>query len=118
MNKQNSAHSQSTVKSTLTWVFFFSGFAVLIYQVIWQRALTLYYGVGTISMTLIVSIYMVGLGFGSLIGGYLAERVEKRLFLYFLVELLIGIFGIISLPFLNFLGKHTAGSNYFFASLH
>ena len=67
MNKQNSAHSQSTVKSTLTWVFFFSGFAALIYQVIWQRALTLYYGVGTISMTLIVSIYMVGLGFGSLI---------------------------------------------------
>ena len=98
--------------SLLGSVFFFSGFASLIYQVVWQRILASYYGVGAISITLIVSVYMVGLGLGSLLGGLLAERVEKKIILYFVVELLIGLFGVISLPFLHYLGRHTAGSNY------
>lgn len=98
--------------SLFTIVFFSSGFASLIYQVVWQRLLTVNYGVAAISITLIVSVYMFGLGLGSLVGGHLAERVKNRVRLYFGVELLLGVFGIISLPFLDFLGKHTAGSDY------
>lgn len=97
----------------LSVVFFCSGFAALVYQVVWQRLLTVYYGVGTISITLIVSVYMLGLGLGALWGGALAERVRKKVFLYFLVELLLGCFGMVSLPLLDFLGRHTAGSNLF-----
>ena len=96
----------------LSFIFFFSGFSALIYQVVWQRLLTLHYGVGEISITLIVSIYMVGLGLGALFGGYLADRIINRIILYFGVELLIGIFGIISLPLLKVIGRHTAGSSY------
>jgi len=98
--------------SFLSFVFFFSGFASLMYQVVWQRLLTLYYGVGAVSIALIVSIYMFGLGLGALAGGFLAERIIQRIKLYFLIEILIGIFGLISLPFLGFLGKTTAGSSY------
>jgi len=43
-------------------IFFFSGMASLIYQVAWQRLLTVYLGVGALSITLIVSVYMLGLG--------------------------------------------------------
>jgi spermidine synthase len=93
-------------------IFFFSGFSSLIYQVVWQRLLTTYYGVGSISITLIVSVYMFGLGFGALLGGFLAERVKTRITLYFLVELFLGLFGLISLPFLDMLGRSTAGSSY------
>ena len=96
----------------LKFVFFFSGFSSLIYQVVWQRLLTTYYGVGSISITLIVSVYMFGLGLGALLGGFLAERVKARITLYFLVELLLGIFGLASLPFLDVLGRYTAGSSY------
>jgi len=108
------------VKTTtiLAFIFFFSGFSSLIYQVVWQRILSMHYGVGAISMTLIVSIYMFGLGVGALLGGYLAERVKKKIRFYFFVELLIGVFGILSLPFLDFLGKYTAGTSYPFVTLY
>ncbi len=101
------------IRSLLSSVFFLSGFASLIYQVVWQRLLTVYYGVGSISITLIVSVYMLGLGIGALIGGYLAERVKNKLGLYLLVELSTGCFGIISLPFLDWLGRNTAASSPF-----
>ncbi len=104
--------------SLLAFIFFFSGFAALMYQVAWQRLLTVYYGVGSISITLIVSVYMFGLGLGALFGGFLAERSKNKIILYFIVELLIGCFGLISLPFLDFLGKYTAGSNYLLSLLY
>lgn len=102
----------------LSLVFFLSGFAGLFYQVIWQRLLTLYYGVGTISITLIVSVYMLGLGLGALAGGFLAERVENRIGLYAIIEILIGLFGLTSLALLAFLGRATAGSSYIWAFVY
>jgi predicted membrane-bound spermidine synthase len=60
---------------------------------------------------------MAGLGIGSLLGGFLAERVKNKISLYFVVELLIGGFGVISLPFLDFLGRNTAGSSYLISFL-
>jgi predicted membrane-bound spermidine synthase len=104
--------------SLLAFIFFFSGFAALMYQVAWQRLLTVYYGVGSVSITLIVSVYMFGLGLGALFGGFLAERSKNKIILYFIVELLIGCFGLISLPFLDFLGRYTAGSNYLLSFLY
>ncbi len=107
-------HKKSNTKlaSLLAFVFFLSGFASLLYQVIWQRLLTLYYGVGTVSIALIVSAYMLGLGLGALAGGFLAERVHNKIKLYGIIEILIGCFGLASLALLDFLGRATAGSNY------
>lgn len=107
---QEKPHNKVT--SLLSFIFFFSGFAALMYQVAWQRLLTVHYGVGTISITIIVSVFMFGMGLGALYGGYLAERVKNLFTLYFIVELLIGCFGLISIPFLDYLGRHTAGSSY------
>lgn len=104
--------------SLLSFIFLFSGFTALMYQVAWQRLLTVYYGVGSISITLIVSVYMFGLGLGALLGGFLAERSRNKIILYFIVELLIGCFGLISLPFLDFLGRYTAGSDYLLSFLY
>ena len=82
------------------------------YQVAWQRLLSVYYGVGPISITLIVSVYMLGLGLGALVGGHLAEHVKERVRLYLTVEFLLGCFGLVSLPYLDWLGQRTAGSSY------
>lgn len=93
-------------------IFLLSGASSLIYQVAWQRLLTLYYGVGSISNALIVSVYMFGLGLGALAGGAIADRSPKRVSWYAAIETLLGCFGLISLPFLSFLGDLTAGVGY------
>jgi spermidine synthase len=96
----------------LSLVFLLSGAVSLIYQIAWQRLLTVYYGVGAVSITLIVTVYMLGLGFGALIGGSLADRLKNKLRLYFFIELGLGLFGMGSPYLLNFIGKMTAGSDY------
>ena len=98
----------------LNLIFFFSGFASLIYQVVWQRLLTLYFGLGAVSTALIVSVYMLGLGIGALVGGIVSEKIKDRFTLYFWIEGGISIFGIASIPLLKMIGDHTAGCNYFF----
>ncbi len=60
--------------SVLLLLFFLSGFAALLYQVIWQRLLVFYTGSDTVSISLIVSAFMTGLGLGYLVGGRLADR--------------------------------------------
>lgn len=82
----------------LAVLFLVSGFAALIYQVVWQRVLFTAFGVNIESITIVVSIFMFGLGAGSLVGGQLSARYPgelPRLFLY--CELAIGTFGVLSL---------------------
>jgi len=57
-------------------LFFLSGAAALIYQVVWQRVLSLSAGVGVRSMAIVVSAFMLGLGLGSELGGRLANRLS------------------------------------------
>jgi predicted membrane-bound spermidine synthase len=98
-------------------VFFCSGLASLIFQVAWERLLTIYYGVGPVAITLIVSVYMLGLGLGSLMSGYLADVTRRRVAIYVAIETCLGAFGLLSLPYMDFLGRYTAGSSYWVASL-
>lgn len=95
----------------LSLVFFLSGFTALVYQVVWQRLLTLHYGVGAVSITLVVTVFMGGLGLGALLGGRLAGRVRNPLLIYAGIEFMIGLFGLASFWLLDALGRHTAGSH-------
>ena len=76
-------------------VFLASGFAALLYQMIWQRLLTLFGGADVYSVTLIVSAFMAGLGLGSLAGGHVADRLplRRRLVAFAVSELAIAVFG-------------------------
>jgi len=79
-------------------VFCASGFAALLYQVIWQRLLTLFSGADVFSATIIVAAFMGGLGIGTLVGGQVADRVSRRasLFLVGAAEIAVGVFGFYS----------------------
>ncbi|QNN57031.1 hypothetical protein H9K76_21530 [Diaphorobacter ruginosibacter] len=77
--------------------FFLSGCAALIYQLVWQRYLFTGLGVDIDSVTLIVSSFMLGIGIGGSVGGWLADRFpRKRLVIYAYAELLLSIFGAFS----------------------
>ena len=59
-------------------LFFVSGFAALLYQVIWQRLLVIFLGADIYSITIIVGAFMAGLGIGNLAGGHIADRLTVR----------------------------------------
>jgi spermidine synthase len=58
--------------------FFASGFAALLYEVVWERLLSLFSGSGVISATLVVAAFLAGLGMGSLAGSAWADRLSAR----------------------------------------
>ncbi len=97
----------------LPWLFglfFVSGFAALVYQVVWQRSLFAIYGVNIESVTIVVAAFMLGLGLGSYAGGRLSLRPGARLLRWFgAIELAIGTLGALSLPVFRAVGTATAG---------
>ncbi|MCO4763973.1 MAG: fused MFS/spermidine synthase [Myxococcales bacterium] len=93
-------------------VFLVSGFAALVYQVVWQRALFALYGVDIASTTTVVSAFMLGLGVGSWIGGQLAANPKRSALLWFAAfEIGIGLFGWRSLHLIDVVGDMTAGAS-------
>jgi predicted membrane-bound spermidine synthase len=84
------------------FLFFLSGVAALVYQVVWQRILALQTGVGLHSIAVIVASFMVGLGLGSHLGGRWCESFAPRraLAAFAAIEVAIGVLGAASGPFL------------------
>ncbi|HLY11834.1 MAG TPA: hypothetical protein VKW04_21210 [Planctomycetota bacterium] len=89
-------------------IFLLSGFAAILYQLVWQRSLFRLLGTSSESVTMVVTAFMLGLGFGSLGGGVLSLRATRSLpFLFGLAELGIGIFGFVSMPLFSWIASLT-----------
>lgn len=100
------AGAQSLAVRRLAPLFFVSGAAALVYQICWQRLLFTALGVDIESVTLIVSVFMLGLGLGALAGGHLADRYPDRaLALFAAAEAGIGLFGWASPELLQVTGQ-------------
>jgi spermidine synthase len=78
-----------SLRGVVLALFVASGAAGLIYQVVWSRELVLVFGNTTQAVATIVTAFMAGLGFGSLLGGRLADTSPRPLRLYGLVELAV-----------------------------
>jgi spermidine synthase len=75
--------------------FFLSGFCSILYELIWLRWAVAQFGVTSAMVSIVLSVFMAGLGVGSWIAGVLTERYGSRvksppLRFYGLAELLIG----------------------------
>ena len=78
--------------------FFCSGLSGLIYQVVWVRVFGNVFGNTIYSTSLVVAVFMLGLGVGSYLVGRWADRryaarPESLLSAYGYIELLIGVLG-------------------------
>jgi spermidine synthase len=82
--------------------FFASGFAALLYQVIWQRMLGLFAGSDAVTAALVVGAFLAGLGLGSLLAGFLADRLSphRAAWAFIACEGGIAAFALLSRPFL------------------
>jgi spermidine synthase len=87
-----------SLRGAVLALFVASGAAGLIYQVVWSRELVLVFGNTTQAVATIVTAFMAGLGFGSLVGGRLADTSLRPLRLYGLVELAVAAMAAL-LPF-------------------
>lgn len=88
---------QQNMLSSLAAIFFISGLSALIYQVCWQRLLFTGFGVDLTSITVIVSVFMAGLGIGAFFGGRIADKFPQNIIVIFcLIEFGIGCFGLFS----------------------
>ncbi|MGC1382543.1 MAG: hypothetical protein WA823_02110 [Candidatus Acidiferrales bacterium] len=93
-------------------LFFGSGMPALIYQIVWQRALFSIYGVNAESVAVIVAAFMLGLGIGSLLGGWISSRFPAQAVLLFgFSELGIAVFGMASLRVFHWAAGFSAGAN-------
>lgn len=68
-------------------MFFLSGAAALVYQVVWVRSLTLVFGGSHLAVTAVLSIFMAGLAIGGYVIGRRVDRVARPLRLYGLLEI-------------------------------
>jgi spermidine synthase len=92
------------LRKKLFGLFFLSGFCGLLYQVVWVRLAFSHFGVITPVLSVIVSVFMLGLSVGSWAAGKWVAPLTARLkisaaYLYALSEFLIGI-GAFAVPWL------------------
>ncbi|HXM22302.1 MAG TPA: fused MFS/spermidine synthase [Terriglobales bacterium] len=77
-------------------LFFVSGFCSILYEIVWLRLAMAQFGVTSALVSIVLSMFMAGLGLGSWGSGYLIRRFEHLirfppLRLYAVAELLIGV---------------------------
>jgi spermidine synthase len=75
-------------------LFFVSGAAALVYEVVWVRSLGLVFGASHLAVTTVLAVYMAGQAIGSSLFGSRADRTERPLRLYGLLEIGIGLSGL------------------------
>ena len=82
--------------------FFISGLTGLVYEVLWTRMIVGIIGTSPFSVTIVLTIFMAGLGVGSWLAGRMIDRIKKPEMLiraYGFLELAIGAYCLI-LPLL------------------
>ena len=92
-------------------LFFVSGIAGLIYQVLWLRRLSLVFGVTVYAASTVLAAFMAGLAIGSALSGRILRRGLSPLAAFGIAEILVGVTGLLS-PFL------LDAASLFYSALH
>lgn len=89
-------------------VFLVSGVAALLYQLVWQRCLFTIYGTDSESIAIIVAVFLLGLGIGSLLGGKISQRPHlPAITIFAALELIVAAFGFVSIDLFTAVGSLT-----------
>jgi len=86
----------------MSWYFVFfviSGFCGVLYELVWLRLAMAQFGVTTAMVSIVLSVFMAGLGLGSWISGRWVRQAPAAVFptlrIYALIELAIGILAVL-----------------------
>ena len=78
--------------------FFLSGLTGLIYEILWTRMLVKIIGGAPFAVSIVLTVFMAGLGIGSFFAGRFVDKIEKSgslIKLYGLLELVIALFALL-----------------------
>src|SRR5262245_29137266 len=91
----NRGHRQAggPLMLALCAIFFLSGVSALVYQLLWLRMLGLIFGVTIYAASTVWASFMAGLAIGSVIAGRLADRTQRPLLWFAVVEAGIALTG-------------------------
>jgi len=95
---------------------FISGFTALAYEVIWTRQLILYLYVSIYAFSAMLSVFLMGVGTGSLVINFYINKLKTPLFLFGILELAVGTLSLTNLYIFPLFGvtKFTRGLSPFF----
>ncbi len=91
--------ADSRLENILLVGFFLSGYAALTYEQVWIQLLTLLFGGGTLSYSVLLGGFLAGLGLGSYTAGRLSSRIKKPIFVLAWIELCVAITALMVIPF-------------------
>jgi spermidine synthase len=94
-----SPHREGPGRGAVFALFYVSGIAGLIYQVLWLRRLSLVFGVTVYAASTVLAAFMAGLAIGSALSSRILRRGLSPLAAFGAAEILVGITGLLS-PFL------------------
>jgi len=111
------------MKKIIYLIIFLAGFSFLIYEVSWNRYLSLILGTTVTASTIVLTAFMAGFGIGALILGNLANNYKKPNKLLAVLLAAIGIFSLLNFfiiseltSFLNlFISSYSTSNLMFFA---
>ncbi len=83
--------AQNRTRPLIYLLFFLSGAAALVYEIVWVRSLTLVFGGSHQAVAAGLSIFMGGLALGALLAGTRTDRLARPLALYAVLEFGIAV---------------------------
>jgi spermidine synthase len=86
---------QNGTRTLVLTCFILSGISGLIYEILWTRMLVAIIGAAPFSISIILTVFMGGLGLGSYLAGRYIDRVESAptlIKLYGILELIVGVY--------------------------
>src|SRR6202050_3709977 len=97
-------------RRVLFLLFFLSGFSSLVYQVVWTRMAFASFGIITPVLSVVLSVFMLGLALGSWAGGRAVAGLVRStglspIYFYGVAELIIGCGGVLVPRFFK-IGDH------------
>ncbi len=89
------------LRTAIFALFFLSGMAGIIYQVVWTKLLTLTFGVTVLAVSTVLTCFFGGLALGSFLGGRWVDKHPDGFKWYGAAEALIGLYAMAFLPLLG-----------------
>ncbi|MDG1137441.1 MAG: fused MFS/spermidine synthase, partial [Phycisphaerales bacterium] len=95
MNPELSVYRRERAVRWLIPLFLASGATSLVYETVWERHLHLVFGTSQVAVSTVLAAFMTGLALGGFGGAKWADKIDRPIRAYAILEALIGLYALI-----------------------